>query len=245
MRLSTTSFLILTGFLALSPVEGRACTCAAIPLEQQLAFADYAFAGTVVDVDTVDSNYSMGAYLIATIAVNKVWKGDVGAEFEVWTRQSSASCGYNDPWARFEIGEMFVLYAYDPSDFDDHITTNLCARNKKYSDAGADLDRLGPGSAPQPVDGHRGSPGFSLDEPHPQPITAQATVTLNVDVAQHVTVEVFDALGRRVAVLFDAAVSSDRQQILTFDAGDLPSGIYLLRTRGEKAVDVRTLIVQR
>ncbi len=243
MKTAIASVLLLAG-LSLLVRDAQACSCASVSLEEQLEYADYAFAGIVLDVDTIHSNSSLNAFLVATIKVEEVWKGDVPAEFEVWTRTSSASCGYNDPWARFEIGEKFVLYALDPSGDIGHVWTHLCTRNAKYADAAEDLALLGKGSTPLPAEGHE-APGFSLDAPRPHPISYQATLSLTVDRAQHVTIEAFDALGRRVAVLFDGAVPAGAQQTLTFNADALPSGLYLIRTRGETATDVRTVVVRR
>lgn len=244
MKRATANTMLLAALLMLTPRDAHACTCAGVTLKQQLEYADYAFAGLVVDVDTIHSKSSLDAFLIAIIQVEEVWKGDVPATFEVWTRTRSASCGYNDPWARFEIGERFVLYAFEPSEDIGHAYTHLCTRNAKYADAGEDLERLGKGSTPLPTERVQEA-GFSLDMPRPHPVESQATMTLFVHHAQHVTVEAFDALGRHVAVLFDGAVPAGAQQTLTFDADALPSGLYLIRTRGSTATDVRTVVVRR
>jgi hypothetical protein len=243
MKTAIISIIIVASLNVLAR-DAQACSCAAITLEQQLAYADYAFAGMVVDVDTIHSNSSLSAFLIATIAVEKVWKGDVPAQFKVWTRSSSASCGYNDPWARFEIGEKFVLYASDPSDGISGVYTNLCTRNAKYADAAEDLVRLGKASNPLPLDGVD-TQGFSLDIPHPHPIKSQAALVLSADRAQHVTVEAFDTLGRRVAVLFDGHVQADSNRELTFDADAVPPGLYLIRARGATASTVQSVVVRR
>ncbi len=244
MKTAIASVLLVVGLNLLFPGQARACTCMTITLDQQLEFADYAFAGVVLDVDTVHSNSSLNAFLIATIRVEEVWKGDVPATFEVWTRSSSASCGYNDPWARFEVGEKFVLYAFGPSEDIGYVSTSLCTRNAKYADAAEDLERLGKGTTPLPSEGEKAT-GFSLGMPSPHPVETHAEITLSVDYAQHLTIEAFDMLGRRAAVLFDGAVAAGAQQTFTFDADALPSGLYLLRTRGATGTDVRTILVRR
>ena len=45
--------------------------------------------------------------------------------------------------------------------------------------------------------------------------------------------EVFDALGRRVAVVFDGEVPAGAYTPLTFDSGALRAGPYFLRVTGE------------
>ena len=246
MKNATAFILLLAALLAPPPRDARACSCIATSLGQQLEYADYAFAGTVLDVVMINGT-SPDAYLVATIAVDQVWKGDVTATFQVRTPRSSASCGYT----QFKVGERFVLFAYEVSDEAGQAghaglaRTYSCGRNMKYSHAGEDLDKLGPGADPLPAEGHYGASGFSVDAPHPHPITSQTTLLLSVDRAQFVTVEVFDALGRRTNVLFDGALPAGAEQSLTFDAGDLPSGFYLIHARGESATEVRTVIIQR
>ena len=75
--------------------------------------------------------------------------------------------------------------------------------------------------------------GFRVTAPTPNPTTETARVSLTVADAQHVRVEAFDALGRRVAVVFDGGVAAGAEQALVFDATLLPSGPYLLRISGE------------
>ncbi len=70
-------------------------------------------------------------------------------------------------------------------------------------------------------------------EAYPSPFRTEATVTLSVPTSQHVTVEVFNLLGQRVAVLHDGEVSHTDALRTTLDASSLPSGLYILRARGE------------
>ena len=59
------------------------------------------------------------------------------------------------------------------------------------------------------------------------------SVTLQVAEAQAVTVAVFDALGRRVAVLHDGPLPASQAHTFTLDGADLPSGTYVVRAIGE------------
>lgn len=241
---SAFALLMLLVSLTLPAREARACSCLSVSLERQLEFAAYAFAGTVVDVDTIRSNESFSAFLVATIAVDRVWKGQVTREFEVWTRSSSASCGYNDPWARFEIGVKFLLYAFEPSADVGHVYTHLCTRNAKYDDAREDLKRLGPGSRPVKIEDVQ-PPGFLLQGPHPHPAVSRTGLMLSVDRAQHLRVDVFNLLGRRVATLHDGPVPEADRQRLEFDAESLPSGVYLVRATGDTSSQVQAVLVMR
>ena len=75
--------------------------------------------------------------------------------------------------------------------------------------------------------------GAALTAPRPNPFLGTTEVELTVDKPQHVTVEVFDALGRRVSTLLDEEVLAGRRYPITLDGTGLDAGIYVLRARGE------------
>ena len=70
--------------------------------------------------------------------------------------------------------------------------------------------------------------------PAPNPTTGATRVTLSVPTVQAMTVDVFDALGRRVATLHDGVLAAGETP-LTFDASALPAGVYVIRAVGEAA----------
>ena len=51
--------------------------------------------------------------------------------------------------------------------------------------------------------------------------------------AQHVRAEVYDALGRRVAVLHDGPVAADAEQALRLEGRGLAAGSYVVVFTGE------------
>ena len=65
------------------------------------------------------------------------------------------------------------------------------------------------------------------------PFRTETAVTLEVSVAQDVTVDVVDLLGRRVATLFDGEVTAGSAKRLAVSADGLPSGVYVIRATGE------------
>ncbi|MFN3597177.1 MAG: choice-of-anchor B family protein [Rubricoccaceae bacterium] len=88
-------------------------------------------------------------------------------------------------------------------------------------------DALRSDAEPPPAGGAVLSPG------EPNPFTGATTLTLRVSEAQRVRAEVFDMSGRRVAVLYDGDASPGAAQRLTFEAGALPAGVYVVRVQGE------------
>ncbi|HYE96556.1 MAG TPA: T9SS type A sorting domain-containing protein [Rubricoccaceae bacterium] len=73
---------------------------------------------------------------------------------------------------------------------------------------------------------------FALSAAYPNPFNPSTTLTLTLDVPQAIRVGAFDVLGQRVALLHDGVLPSG-VHTLRFDAGDLPSGLYLLRATGD------------
>lgn len=76
--------------------------------------------------------------------------------------------------------------------------------------------------------------GYTLTAPHPNPFNPQTQFILKVAEAQHVTVEVYNLLGRRVAELHNGQLTADQTYTFTFEASNAPSGIYLIRITGEQ-----------
>ena len=85
--------------------------------------------------------------------------------------------------------------------------------------------------------------GFALSPAAPNPFRSATRFTLRVGVPQPVRVEVFDVLGRRVAVLHDGWVTADAPLALSFDAAALPPGLYLYRATGERFQATRRVIL--
>lgn len=85
---------------------------------------------------------------------------------------------------------------------------------------------------------------FALEAPAPNPATDRAALTLHVDRPQPVRVEVFDLLGRRVALVHDGPLGEGAHPF-TVESGGWAGGLYVVRARGEGVQATRRLVVQR
>lgn len=85
---------------------------------------------------------------------------------------------------------------------------------------------------------------FALSAPAPNPVVDRTALTLHLDHAQPVRVEVFDLLGRRIALLHDGTLSAGAHP-LTVDASRLTGGLYVVRARGTSLQSTRRLVVQK
>ena len=83
--------------------------------------------------------------------------------------------------------------------------------------------------------------GYLLSAPYPNPFNPQAQFSLEVAQAQQVRIEVYNTLGRPIDVLLDELLPGRGTRTFTFDAGSLPSGVYLLRVTGETFAATRTM----
>lgn len=92
-----------------------------------------------------------------------------------------------------------------------------------------------------PATGHMA--GIEISVACPNPCASRARFLLSARDARRVKVEIFNPLGKRVALLYDGALIADRRILLELDAARLPSGIYFVRASGGGAVSVRTLTV--
>jgi len=86
---------------------------------------------------------------------------------------------------------------------------------------------------------------FSLGPASPNPFSGTTRLVLTVETAQRLTAAVFDALGRRVALLHDGHVAAGTYP-LTFDAVSLPPGLYVIRvTDGQGGTATRAAALVR
>jgi hypothetical protein len=84
-----------------------------------------------------------------------------------------------------------------------------------------------------------------LSPVYPNPFHTEARFTLEVAAPQRVRVEVFDAAGRRVALLHNGPLEANDPHTFVLEAGHLPAGVYLLRATGEAFRAAQTVALLR
>jgi hypothetical protein len=85
---------------------------------------------------------------------------------------------------------------------------------------------------------------LALSAPQPHPVIGRSTVTLITRATEHVTVQLYDVLGRNVGLVFDDVVSADRPATLDLSAQRLASGIYFLRAATASTSYTTKVVVQ-
>ncbi|MBX2819179.1 MAG: T9SS type A sorting domain-containing protein [Rhodothermaceae bacterium] len=85
---------------------------------------------------------------------------------------------------------------------------------------------------------------FSLDQNFPNPFNPTTSIAYRVESAEHIRLEVFDLLGRSVSVLIDGVVAQG-EYTYQFDAGNLPSGMYLYRlSSGSETITRKMMLLK-
>jgi streptogramin lyase len=82
--------------------------------------------------------------------------------------------------------------------------------------------------------------GYVLEQNYPNPFNPVTTIRYGVPEASWVRLAVFDMLGREVALLADRFAEAGAHEAV-FDAGDLPSGVYIYRLEAPGTSLVREL----
>ena len=85
---------------------------------------------------------------------------------------------------------------------------------------------------------------FELAQNYPNPAQHQTTLEFSLDVDGPVIVEVFDALGRQVAVPLNRELQAGDHKV-TFDVSSLASGAYVYRLRAGPQHLQRRMTVSR
>ena len=133
-------------------------------------------------------------------------------------------------------GEMVVASAVTTSSFDAFAANDADAVSVTVALVGTEG---GPGTLTEPT----------LAAPSPNPARGAVTLRFGSPAAGRADVRVFDLLGREVAVVADGAVAEAGWTEMTWDAGRVASGVYVVRFvtawEGGTAVRTRRVVVVR
>ncbi len=174
-------------------------------------------------------------------AGSAVWQGD-GLAIAIWQDDE-----FTPEVDGFAEGEPLVFVVWDASAGVER-TGLVAAYDEGYDTSGAfrpDAIYLVAGLAPPtdipdtPAEGV-----FALGSNYPNPFRDRTTATYDLPSAAHVTVEVYNALGQRVAVLADERKAAGRYTA-PFDARALAAGTYFLRMRADAFEATRSMLVTR
>ena len=84
---------------------------------------------------------------------------------------------------------------------------------------------------------------FLLHQNYPNPFNPQTMISYSLPRASTITLKVFDVLGREIATLVNNERNAAGDHEVSFDAMNLPSGVYFYRLEGEKYVAAKEMVL--
>lgn len=86
---------------------------------------------------------------------------------------------------------------------------------------------------------------FVLSPPYPNPFNPTTHLTFSAPFSEHVTLKVYDLLGREVARLYDGIAETDQAHTVMFDAHHLASGVYQAVLHAHGHTQVQQLLLMK
>jgi Secretion system C-terminal sorting domain/NHL repeat len=84
---------------------------------------------------------------------------------------------------------------------------------------------------------------YKLGQNYPNPFNPSTTITFAVKNTEHATVTIYNLLGQEVATLFNGVAAANELCSLSFDAKNLPSGMYFYALRSANKIEVKKMSV--
>lgn len=89
-----------------------------------------------------------------------------------------------------------------------------------------------------------GATAFHLSQSYPNPFNPQTRIQYTLPLGHHVTLQVFDMLGREVQTLVDEAQAAGTHSII-FNASHLPNGTYVYRLTAGPFGETKTMVLMK
>ena len=84
---------------------------------------------------------------------------------------------------------------------------------------------------------------YSLFQNYPNPFNPSTTISFTLAQQSSVTLKVFDVLGNEIATLIENEIKESGSNDISFDASNLPSGIYVYRLLTENFSDTKKMLL--
>ncbi len=85
---------------------------------------------------------------------------------------------------------------------------------------------------------------FNLEQNYPNPFNPTTSIEYSVSSSEHVTLKVYDILGKEIATLVNEQKQNGKYEV-KFDAVNLPSGVYIYQLNSDSFNKVKKMILQK
>ena len=193
--------------------------------------------GLILPIYTYDHNIGesiTGGFVYRGTLVPDIYGKYIFADFE-----------YGDVWSlefdgdnASEVSTLGDLGPYSVTSFgvDQHNELYICSFDGKIykfvqTDSAVDDGDLKPNK-------------FSLYQNYPNPFNPTTTIRYDIAEDSHVIMNIYDVTGRLVETLVESALESGEYEVI-WDAGDLPSGVYLAQFKsGDRTVTQKLILLK-
>lgn len=85
---------------------------------------------------------------------------------------------------------------------------------------------------------------FSLEQNYPNPFNPNTKIKFNLASNEFTTLKVYDVIGKEIATLVNNQMEAGQYEV-TFDASNLPSGVYIYSLNAGNFKETRKMILMR
>jgi hypothetical protein len=85
---------------------------------------------------------------------------------------------------------------------------------------------------------------YALDQNYPNPFNSSTIIRFRLPERVPVTLKIYDMIGREAATLFEGPGGPGEQAVL-FQAGELPSGVYIARLTAGSFTEIRKIVLMK
>ena len=200
------------------------------------------FTSDFAQIGPVGQNRDGALVTKAVESLSSALNGSVDVPFAFTT--SAAEGTFTVTWPRVELPDGWTATLADL--VTGEATDLLAAEAYTFEhSASAPAERFVLGVSAPAVANEEGAQAFELSALAPNPTAGTARMALTVEASEAVTVQVYDALGRLVATVFDDVVTAGATRAISVPTASLSAGVYMVRVQGVSFAETRRLTVTR
>ncbi|MEX0747781.1 MAG: T9SS type A sorting domain-containing protein, partial [Rhodothermales bacterium] len=159
-----------------------------------------------------------------------------------WVQNEGDDSGIIPPGSSTEIELTFGRYLPEPGTYRDTLTFTTRVRERPVVEIPVTLEVV---AAPTAAETSRDVPSaYSLHQNYPNPFNSSTAIRFGLPHAGEVRLAVYDVLGREIEVL-ERGIRSAGWHMVSFEAADLPSGLYFYRIEAGSYREVRSMLLVR